>query len=218
MRITLASGTAAEIVRPEEVAPTRALVVIPDIMGLRPLFDEHVRGLSAATGWVVVAIEPWPGREHLTLDERLGAVGSIDDATILGDAVAAADETGCDEAVVLGFCMGGMYALKAAATGRFRQIVSFYGMIHVPEQWQSPTQADPLAAVRDAAGVRALAIIGTEDPWTPAVDVAELEAAGVEVVRYEGAEHGFVHDPERPAHRPDDAADAWRRALEFLAR
>ena len=37
-----------------------------------------------------------------------------------------------------------------------------------------------------------------------------------EVVVYPGAEHGFVHDPDRPAHRPDDAADAWRRALAFL--
>jgi carboxymethylenebutenolidase len=36
------------------------------------------------------------------------------------------------------------------------------------------------------------------------------------VVVYPGAEHGFVHDPERAAHRPDDAADAWRRALAFL--
>jgi carboxymethylenebutenolidase len=36
------------------------------------------------------------------------------------------------------------------------------------------------------------------------------------VLRYEGAEHGFVHDPGRPTHRPDDAADAWDKALAFL--
>ena len=34
---------------------------------------------------------------------------------------------------------------------------------------------------------------------------------------YEGAEHGFVHDPTRPAHRADDAADAWDRVLTWLA-
>ena len=44
-----------------------------------------------------------------------------------------------------------------------------------------------------------------------------LEAAGVEVVRYEGADHGFAHDPSRPAHRAGDAADAWRRAIAHLA-
>jgi carboxymethylenebutenolidase len=61
-----------------------------------------------------------------------------------------------------------------------------------------------------------MAIIGTADTWTPPEDVEALEAAGVTVVRYEDAEHGFVHDPERPAHRPDDAADAWRRVISFL--
>ena len=35
-------------------------------------------------------------------------------------------------------------------------------------------------------------------------------------MRYEGADHGFVHDPSRPAHRADDAADAWSRVLAFL--
>jgi carboxymethylenebutenolidase len=66
-------------------------------------------------------------------------------------------------------------------------------------------------------GTDVLAIIGTEDEWTPADQVDRLEAAGARVVRYEGAEHGFVHDPGRPAHRPDDAADAWDRSLAFLA-
>ncbi len=45
-----------------------------------------------------------------------------------------------------------------------------------------------------------------------------LVAAGVEstLCLIEGADHGFVHDPSRPAHRADDAADAWRRAMAFL--
>jgi carboxymethylenebutenolidase len=59
--------------------------------------------------------------------------------------------------------------------------------------------------------------MGTADPYTPAEHVAELEAAGATIARYEGAEHGFVHDAARPAHRPDDAADAWRRAIEWLS-
>jgi dienelactone hydrolase len=36
------------------------------------------------------------------------------------------------------------------------------------------------------------------------------------VAVYRGAEHAFVHDPDRPVHRPDDAADAWHRTLAFL--
>jgi carboxymethylenebutenolidase len=59
-------------------------------------------------------------------------------------------------------------------------------------------------------------LAGTADPWVGADGLAALEDAGVEVVRYEGADHGFAHDPSRPAHRPDDAADAWSRAVAFL--
>jgi carboxymethylenebutenolidase len=63
---------------------------------------------------------------------------------------------------------------------------------------------------------RVLAMMGTADPYTPAEHLAELEAAGGTVVRYQDAEHGFVHDPSRPTHRPDDAADAWQRAIAWL--
>jgi carboxymethylenebutenolidase len=113
--------------------------------------------------------------------------------------------------------MGGMYALKAAGTGRFSRAASFYGMGRVPEMWQSPTQGDPVAALSAAGACPTLEIAGTVDPWLPVDDLAALEGAGVEVVRYEGADHGFVHDPSRPAHRPDDAADAWRRVIAHLA-
>ena len=217
MRISLPSGTPAELVRPEgDEPPAHGLVLIPDIMGLRPLFDDHVARLSAATGGPVCAPELWPGREDLPLEERLEAVGTLDDDRVLGDVVAAADATGAERVGVLGFCLGGMYALKAAGTGRFDRAVPFYGMIRVPERWRSDTQGEPLAALAAPTACPVLAIIGTADVWTPAEDVEALEAAGAEVVRYEGAEHGFVHDPDRPAHRPDDAADAWRRALDFL--
>jgi dienelactone hydrolase len=32
----------------------------------------------------------------------------------------------------------------------------------------------------------------------------------------EGAEHGFVHDPDRDIHRPEDAALAWDRTLQWV--
>jgi carboxymethylenebutenolidase len=64
-----------------------------------------------------------------------------------------------------------------------------------------------------------LAILGGADTFTPPVDIADLEAIGAHVTTkvYADAEHGFVHDPSRPNHRADDAADAWRRAIDFLA-
>ncbi len=218
MRVTLSTGTIAEHATPASGSAVGGLVLLPDIMGLRPLFDEHCQRLADATNRVVCAPEPFPiipGRE-LTLEDRLATMELLHDEVVLADVVAAADACGVDPVGVLGFCMGGMYALKAAGTGRFDRAVSFYGMIRVPLQWRSDGQGEPLDAISAPGACPILAIIGTHDVWTPKVDVDALEATGATVVRYQGAEHGFVHDPERPAHRPEDAADAWLRAIAFL--
>ncbi|HZU72326.1 MAG TPA: dienelactone hydrolase family protein [Acidimicrobiales bacterium] len=215
MREQLPSGTPVEVAGPSDAA--FGLVVIPDIGGLRPLFDDLVARLAGEQGWAVAAPEPFPGRESMTLEERFAALSEVDDARFLGDVRAAADRTGAPTVGVLGFCMGGMYSLKAAGTGRFAAAVSFYGMIRVPEQWRGAGQADPIELLRRERACPVLAIIGGRDQWTPGGDVEDLAAVeGVQVEIYPQAEHGFAHDPSRPAHRPDDAADAWSKAIAFL--
>lgn len=218
MRITLATGTSAELARPadDRIGPTFGLVVIPDIGGMRPLFDDLVSRLANDHGWVVCAFEPFPGLEDKPLEWRLDNVGALDDQRLLADAVAAADATGCAAVGIIGFCMGGMFALKAAGTGRFRRAVSFYGMIRVPDNWASPTQGQPLDHLGRDGACPVLEIAGTADPWVPEADLDALRAAGGAVLTYDGADHGFVHDASRPTHRPDDAADAWDRAVAFL--
>jgi dienelactone hydrolase len=184
---------------------------------LRPLFDEHAQRIADQQGWAVCVIEPWPGRGDLTLAERLEQAGTLQDDRLLGDAAAAADACEVEPCGVMGFCMGGMFTLKAAGTGRYHRAVAFYGMIRLPEHWRGGGLGEPLDFLASPRRCPTMAIIGTADKWTPPDDVAALEAVGVTVVRYEGADHGFVHVPDRPAHRPDDAADAWGRALAFLA-
>ena len=221
MDLTLPSGTPA-MARLVDDAP-RGLVVVPDIWGLRELYAQMVDELSERTGWSVVAVEPFPGQDLPGADAADGfdarsvALRGIDDERLLGDAVAAADLTGAPAVGCIGFCMGGMYTLKAAATRRFDRVAGFYGMIRVPDAWSGPGQGQPLDAVAARGDTEVLAIVGTADGWTPPDDVVALESAGATVLRYEGADHGFVHDPSRPAHRSDDAADAWARVLTFLA-
>jgi carboxymethylenebutenolidase len=217
MRIDLPDGTPAELARPTGGQATRGLVLCPDIMGLRPLFDDLAQRLADENGWVVVAPEPYPGREDLDLGQRMSAVSGFDDLAVMRTLQQAADATGLDQVGVLGFCMGGMWALKASATGRFDRAVSFYGMIRMPEQWQSPSLADAIDYVTAPAACPVLELVGTEDPFVPMADIADLQAADAGVVIYEGADHGFVHDPSRPTHRADDAADAWSRAIAFLS-
>jgi len=214
MRITLPSGTTAELATAPDAGV--GLVVLPDIHGLRPLFDEHCAHLAREHQWNVCAFELFAGNEHLSRDERMIAARDLDDGRILGDALAAADATRCAVVNVIGFCMGGMYTLKSVKTGRFQRHVPFYGMIHVPLDWQGPGQGDPLAAVNEGDAQRVMALIGTADPWTPPDAVDELESVGVTVVRYHGADHGFVHDPDRPTHNAQYATDAWARAIHWL--
>ena len=149
MRTALPSGTPVEVARPGDGrAPTQGLVLIPDIGGLRPLFDDHVARLADEQGWAVAAVEPWPGREDLSLEVRLESVGTIDDVAFLADLVAAADLLDVEPVGVTGFCMGGMFTLKAAGTGRFHRAVAFYGMIRTPERWQGDGDpVEPLDAV-----------------------------------------------------------------------
>lgn len=210
-----------------EGAPSAGIVLHPDIMGVRPLFDDLCRRL-ATHDFAVCAPEPFARAPEAVRDateptERMAYVPHLDDDLQLDDLTRAgnylADRDGVDTLFVMGFCMGGMQTLKAAATDSFERAVSFYGMVRLPEAWRGPKMREPL----DTAGevCPTLALFGGKDAFTPAADIDALRAAwrerpGSEVVVYPDAEHGFVHGPDRPAHRADDAADAWHRTLEFF--
>jgi len=222
MEFVLPSGTPAYVARSD--GETRSLVVIPDIWGLRPLFTQMCDDLAVRTGWSVGSFEPFADRDLPAEGApdagpaRFAVMGDMSDERLLGDAVAVADAIGAEVAGLIGFCMGGMYALKATATGRFDRVAAFYGMIHVPEAWRGPGQGEPLDALASRGSTEVMAVVGTLDPYTPLDDVQSLRDAGVDVVVYEGADHGFVHDPGRPTHRADDAAHAWDRVITFLGR
>ncbi len=228
-RITLtANGERVDAIHARPAGRIETGVVLaPDINGVRPLFDDLCRRL-ASHGFAVCAVEPFARiprgeREGLDVAARMERVRDLVDDVQLRNLFAAADylsETdGVRRLCVLGFCMGGYYTLKAAATGKFQRAVSCYGMVRTPGQWQGPGHRSPVETA--AAACPTLAVFGGRDVWTPAADIEALRSAWAskpecQVVVYPEAEHGFVHDPDRPAHRPEDAADVWRRALAFF--
>lgn len=206
--------------------PVAGVVLHPDVGGLRPLFSDMARRL-ATHGFAVVCPEPFAALDsdaRVSAEARLAHVKDLDDSMQMEILSSAADVLVVEDDVtrvsVLGFCMGGHYVFKAASTDRFDAAVAFYGMLRTPEAWQGPGhRVDPLAVASQMCPT--LAFFGTDDPWTPAGDIDSLRAAwsgrdDCEIVLIEGAEHGFVHDPERDVHRPDDAAMCWQQALDWL--
>ena len=121
--------------------------------------------------------------------------------------------------VVVGFCLGGYYALKAAATGDYVGAVSCYGMITTPESWMAPGHIDPMNTIGNVCPT--LAAFGGRDEWTPPDQINGLREALADrddcsVIVYEDADHGFVHSPTSPNHRADDAASFWTTCLDFI--
>lgn len=215
MRITLPSGTPAISV--ERASASSGLVIATDIWGLRPLYDDMAQRLSEEWNVTVCVPEPFPSESlPMELDPRVAAITRTDDRDRLRDIDEAALHTGCSRVVMIGFCMGGMYALKASSLETFDRIVAFYGIIRLPDTWHGRGQREPLDLVASGHPDRVMAVIGEVDPYTPPADVAALESLGVSTVRFPEASHAFVHDPSRDSHRAHDAAVAWESARGWL--
>ena len=119
--------------------------------------------------------------------------------------------------------LGGLplrWFIGAGAVTAVAAPIAFFTLLHDYQRrrvtvFMDP-EGDPLGAVRRGDPQRVLAIVGTADPFTPPAVVDELESVGVTVVRYQGADHAFVHDPDRPVHNAQYAIDAWARAINWL--
>ena len=75
MRITLPSGTSAELVAADGAEV--GLVITPDIFGLRPLYDDMAARLAEEWGMTTCVVEPFPGRDlGPDVEPRFAAVPS----------------------------------------------------------------------------------------------------------------------------------------------
>ena len=198
-------------------------------MGVRPLFDDLCRRL-ATHGFAVCAPEPFARapvevrgrRRHRRRAWRY--VTQLDDELQIGDLEAAADylvvHDDVREVAVLGFCMGGMQVLKAAATGRFDRAVAFYGMIRRARGLGRPEDA-PAARHRgrrlpDARDLRRATTRSRPRPTSRRCAPRGPTGPTARSSSTPTPSTGSCTRPSAPAHRADDAADAWRRVLAFL--
>jgi carboxymethylenebutenolidase len=205
-----------ELVRAED--PILGVVILPDVLGLRPLFNDIAGRLSTEQRWSVAVVEQYPGREEVPVQQRLAEMADFDAKRQVADCAAAAELLGTPRVSVLGFCLGGAGALRAAANPRYEHVVSCYGMIRLPDEWRAGGATNPIddLSASPAETSKVLAIAGTLDPYVSEEDLLALEAIGAHTRRFPGASHQFMHDPDAPSYRPDDATAAWANAVEWL--
>ena len=234
-RITLRSGDGTELMafaaRPDEPAANApAMVVMPDVRGLYPFYEELALRFAEQ------------GIEAVTIDyfgrtTELGSTRAEDEfdfmahiarttppnvAADVGAAVAYLRERGPADRPVftVGFCFGGTHSwLQAAAGHGLAGAIGFYGM---PVNFAIGT--DPVSPITRVAEIDCpvLALQGGADPYIPNEHGTQfgeaLAEAGVahEVVSYDGAPHSFFDRMQ--ADYQGESDDAWRRILEFVER
>jgi carboxymethylenebutenolidase len=199
------------------------LVLIPDVRGLHPYYEELAKAFAGA-GVHTLTFDFYSrtaGSEHRGADFDYAAHrGELTDAGLIADATAAADvlrEQGAERIYALGFCNGGRAALLLASEPGWSGSVGFYG-------WPARTGPEGRGPTADAEAGRVrnpvLALFGAEDAKiTPDHREAyrkALESAGVlyEIVAYEGAGHSFF---DRNQHeQAETCQDAWNRVLAFI--
>ncbi|HXH11418.1 MAG TPA: dienelactone hydrolase family protein [Alphaproteobacteria bacterium] len=216
---------AAFLARPSGTGRYPAVLVLQEWWGL----NTHIKDIAtrfAREGYVALAPDLYSrqGNKVTTDPTEAGTLmGGLQDDLVLTDLRAAVaylknqPQVNAAKLGVIGFCMGGTYALLAAENiPDIRASVPFYGQI-VYEQ-----PGGPIDQV-ERLGCPLMYIYGDADGWITPDHVDRLEAAlkqhhkNGQVVRYRGAPHAFFNDTRPDTYRPDDARDAWDRTLKFFA-
>lgn len=209
------------------------VVIVHDVWGL----SEHYRDIArrlAREGFVALAVDLYTKLGGATIQDPGRWMRNLPDADVLATIESAAQYlhlhpgVGSRGVAVIGFCMGGMYALLAGASIRgLAAVAPFYGILsHSHGLLYDPAGLDPRKHPREPLDAACdvtcplLGFFGAEDPYVPLADIRELEARlarpAQEIRVYEHAGHAFMNDTRPEMYRPEAATDAWARLMAFL--
>lgn len=230
--VSFASGPdqiAAHLAVPVAGGQHPAVVVIQEIWGLTP----HIKDVAdrfAREGYVALAPNMYSregGAPSADLEILRKFALAIPDSRIVVDLRAACaflrtrSEVRGDRIGVIGFCMGGAWALLLACHEPIQVAADFYGRVRYPDL----TDAKPRHPVDYVSRLRCplLGIFAGADQGIPVEHVRDLEAAcrregrTVEFHVYDGAPHAFFND-HRESYREREARDAWAKTLAYFGR
>jgi len=202
------------IVKPEGLGPFPGLVVIHEIFGL----NENIRSVArqfAEQGYVVLAVDMFSKRNRIVCMMQLihgmlirplknAMLSDLQSTFAFLQKQAGVDG---DRIGVVGFCMGGGYALQLAVTAKGMKAASvFYGA--VPKPLEAFAESCPILGSYpekdfSAEGARELDA------------VLEKHDIPHEIKFYENTQHSFFNQQRTP-FEVEAAKDAWERMLSFF--
>ncbi len=206
------------LVQPSPTGRFPAIILVQEWWGL----TDHIKSVAqrlAQEGFVVLAPDLYSRLGHrVTKDAKVAALlmGQLRQVDGISDLSASVEFLKHQERVnpnklgVLGFGMGGTYALLLAThSADLKASVAFYGQ--VPQRAELQRLRCPLLYI--AAG---------QDNWITKNEVHRLQEALPHihntgyVQTYPNAPHAFFNETRPEVHRATEAQDAWRHTLQFF--
>ena len=205
-----------------------AIIIWPDIFGLRPTFRTMGKRL-AESGYAVLVVNPFYRKQkaptaakgtQTPISELRPLASGFTDVTEMTDAkafIAWLDTQACVDKKkkigTQGYCMGGPMAFRtAAASDRIGAAATFHGGGLVNDQPTSPH----LQAAKSKAQFL-VAIAANDDARAPKdkdtlKETFEKAERPAEIEVYEGAAHGWC-PPDSSVYNEPQAEKAWKRLL-----
>jgi carboxymethylenebutenolidase len=215
-----------------------AVLIWPDIFGLRPAFKQMADRL-AGSGYAVLVINPFyriqkapTSPEHpdfndpATRNKLVGQMGTLTVATAATDAAAFLPWLDQQPSVdkkrkvgTTGYCMGGPFTFRMAAQfpDRVGAIATFHGAALATDKPDSPHLLIP--KMKASALIAIAASDDMTDPKAKDTLNAAFAAAGLphEVEVYVGTKHGWC-PPDTAVYDHDAAEKAWGRLVAIFGK
>jgi carboxymethylenebutenolidase len=209
----------AFVAEPADDGARPAVIVVQEWWGL----NDHIRDVArrfAREGYFAIAPDLYSRQGHKVATEPnlaeelmsgLKKEDGVADLRTTLEWMRAQKQTQSARIGIIGFCMGGSYALLLPCeTRELSAAAPFYG--EIPPDEKLKNLSCPI-----------LYVYGENDGWIQRKDVERIAAAlkkfgkQGEVKIYPGCSHGFFNDTRTDVYRPTEAKDAWERTLKFFA-
>jgi carboxymethylenebutenolidase len=202
---------------PTGKGPFPALIVIHEWWGLNDWVKDQASKL-ADQGYAALAVDLYRGKVATTPDVAHEIMRGVPEDRAKRDLHAAFDFLASqpnvkkDRIGSIGWCMGGGYSLDVALQEpTLAAAVINYGHL--------ATETDALKKINAPI----LGLFGAQDRGIPPADVkkfgATLDQLGkkIDIKIYDDAGHAFENPNNKEGYREADAADAWKRTVDFLS-